>query len=102
MKHLKGTEMDKNKLERVRGISRPHEQMWIERDPEGTIRQVYDREYLPIEKKMLYLSFESCVQDSGFTYLGEYVEFEDIREYARKRSQGYQRRNYGHSREELL
>ncbi len=94
--------MNKKKLERVSGISRPHEQMWIERDDKGRIKQVYDKDLKPIEKKMLYLSFESCTRDGGFLYKDEFIEFEDIREHARKRSQGFQRRNYGHTRDKLL
>ncbi len=94
--------MDKEKLERVRGISRPHEQMWIERDEKGKILQVYDRDFKPIDKTNLYLSFESATQDGGFSYRGEFIEFPEIREFARKRSQGYQRRNYGHDIEKLL
>ncbi len=94
--------MNKDKLERVRGISRPHEEMWIERDSGGKISRVYDRDFKQIDKTMLYLSFESATEDGGFTYLGEFIEFPEIREYARKRSQGYQRRNYGHDIEEYL
>ena len=94
--------MKEEDLERVSGISRHHEQMWIKRNDQGKIEQVYDRELQPIDKKMLYRSFESHTEDRGFSYKGEFIEFEEIREYARKRSQGYQRRNYGHTIEELL
>ena len=49
-------------LERVSGIARYHERMWIERDEEGKIKQVYDLDLNPIDKKMLYLSFESITR----------------------------------------
>lgn len=94
--------MNKEDLERVSGISRHHEQMWIKRDEKGKIEQLYDREFNPIDKKMLSRSFECQTEDRGFSYKGEFIEFEEIRDFARKRSQGFQRRNYGHSIEELL
>jgi len=94
--------MKEEDLERVSGISRHHEQMWIERDEAGKIKQVYDRELNPIEKYMLYRSFESNTLENGFSYKGEFIEFKEIREYARKRSQGFQRRNYGHTLDECL
>lgn len=94
--------MEKEKLERVSGIARHHEQMWIERDGEGRIKQVYDRDFQPIETRMLSRSFEIEARDDGFLYKGEFVPFADFRAYARKRSQGFQRRNYGHDLEKLL
>jgi hypothetical protein len=96
------TKLKEDDLERVSGIARYHERMWIERDEDGNIKQVYDLDLNPIDKKMLYLSFESVTQDDGFTYKGEFIEFPDIREYARKRAHGYQRRNYGHSSDKGL
>ncbi len=89
-------------LERVSGISRYHERMWIERDGEGKIKQVYDLELNPIDKTLLFRSFECTTLDDGFIYKGEFIELEDAREVARKRSQGYQRRNYGHDMDEFL
>jgi len=89
-------------LERVSGISRYHERMWIERDEEGRIRQVYDLDLNPIDKTMLFRSFECSIMDDGFSYKGEFIPLENAREVARKRSQGYQRRNYGHDIEEMM
>jgi len=89
-------------LERVSGISRYHERMWIERDEEGRIKQVYDLDLNPIDKTMLFRSFECSITDSGFSYKGEFIELENAREVARKRSQGYQRRNYGHEMDEMM
>ncbi|MDA3956252.1 hypothetical protein [Oceanispirochaeta sp.] len=94
--------MKEEDLERVSGVSRYHERMWIERDDQDKIKQVYDGELKPIETMMLYRSFECETQENGFLYKGEFIELENAREYARKRSQGYQRRNYGHTREEVL
>lgn len=94
--------MDKEKLERVDGISRPEESMWIERDKNGIIKQVYDLNYNPIEKHMLYRCFTIDTVDNGFFYKGEFIELEDAYSYARKRKQGLQRRNYGHTKDQVL
>lgn len=89
-------------LERVSGIARYHERMWIERGEDGKIKQVYDLNLNPIDITMLHRSFESSTQEDGFTYKGEFIPFENAREIARKRSQGYQRRNHGHNPEDVL
>jgi hypothetical protein len=94
--------MTEEDLERVSGVSRYHERMWIQRDESGKIKQVFDGDLKPIETMMLYRSFECETQENGFVYKGEFIPLEGAREYARKRSQGYQRRNYGHSIEEVL
>ena len=100
MKEVKMIREDE--LERVSGISRYHERMWIERDDSGKIKQVYDLDLNPIDKTMLCRSFECTTQENGFFYKGEFIELENAREVARKRSQGYQRRNYGHEMDEFL
>lgn len=89
-------------LERVSGIARYHERMWIERGEDGKIKQVYDLNLNPIDITMLHRSFESSTQEDGFTYKGEFIPLENAREIARKRSQGYQRRNKGHNPEDVL
>ena len=90
-----------DELERVVGISRYHERMWIERDEDGSIKKVFDKDMNEIDKTNLAKSFMSVVQDGGFTYQGEFIEREDVRDYAKKRALGYQRRNRGHSVEEM-
>lgn len=94
--------MEKEKLERVVGISRYYERMWIERDKDGKIKQVYDVRYNPIEKHMLYRSFVTRNQENGFYYEGEFIKLENAREFAKKRAVGYQRKNKGHSFENVL
>ena len=87
--------------ESVSGISRHHETMWIERDDDGSIKQVYDRELKPIDKVMLHRSFEIITCEDGFTYKGEFIRMEDARDQAKKRAQGYQRRNWGHTQDQI-
>ena len=94
--------LKEEELERVSGIARYHERMWIERDDDGKIKQVYDLNLKPIDKTMLHRSFESNTQEDGFTYKGEFIPLENSREIAKKRSQGYQRRNTGHNPEDVL
>ncbi|MDC7231894.1 MAG: hypothetical protein PQJ58_01585 [Spirochaetales bacterium] len=89
-------------LERVSGIARYHERMWIQRDEEGKIKQVYDLNLNPIDKTLLHRSFESTTCEDGFIYKGEFIPMDDSRDIARKRSQGYQRHNKGHDTENVL
>lgn len=93
--------MDKE-LERVDGVSRPEEAMWIERGEGGLIKNLYDLNFEPIEKHMLYRSFVIDTVDNGFYYKGEFIELADAYDYARKRKQGLQRRNYGHTKDQVL
>ncbi len=89
-------------LERVEGIARFHERMWIKRDEDGLIEQVYDGDFQPLEKHMLYRSFLAETQDDGFLYKGEFIALENAREVARKRALGYQRRNRGHGIDSMM
>ena len=78
-------------LESVDGISRFYEQMYIERDEQGKIKQVYDNDLIPIEKVMLYRSFLIISQMDGFSYKGEWVDCKDFHIIAKKRALGLQR-----------
>ncbi len=99
---MKEKNLREEDLERVSGIARYHERMWIERGDDGKIKQVYDLDLNPIDKTMLYRSFESSTSEDGITYKGEFIPLKNAREIARKRSQGYQRRNSGHNPEDVL
>ena len=77
--------MNKELLESVDGISRFHEQMYIERDEAGSIKQVYDYEYNPIDSKLLIASWFSIVSEKGFQYKNDFIEFPGaIEAYKRK------------------
>ena len=89
-------------LEYVEGISRFHERMWIERDEDGSIKEVYNGDLEPIGKHMLYRCFTIETVENGFYYKGEFIELENAYEYARKRALGYQRRKRGHTLDQVL
>ena len=86
--------MDKEKLEYVSGISRFFEALWIERDTDGTIKQVYDWKYKPVEKEKLSNSFICISCKGGFTYKDELIEMEkkEVVEASVDRSFALQRR----------
>ena len=87
--------MNINELEEVRGISRYHEMMWIDRK-NGNIEKVYDREGNELDKTLLYRSCNSVIVEGGFTYKGEFIPLEDVTEIAKKRALGYQRHTRDH------
>jgi len=87
--------MNKNELERVEGISRFHEMMWIERK-NGNIKQLYDWHYNEIENQMLHRSYISVATEKGFTYKGEFIPLENVNEVSRKRALGHQRHTREH------
>ncbi len=91
-----------NNLEAVQGIIRHHETLWIERDEDGKIKQVYDVNKNPVDKTKLKLSFMIKVIDGGFTYLDEFISLESIREDSKMISLSRQRRHkWGHVKEYL-
>jgi len=87
--------MNINELEEVRGISRYHEMMWIERK-NGNIYKMYDREGNELDKTLLYRSCISVVGEGGFTYKGEFIPLKDVNEVSKKRALGYQRHTKEH------
>lgn len=93
--------MDKKNLEYVNGISRFHEMMWIKREG-GKIIALYDYEYNLIDNTFLHRSSDSIVIDGGFTYKGEFIPLENVNEICRKRAQGYQRKNRGHTIDQMI
>ena len=98
-RHLKT--MNKKELERVSGISRFHEMMWIKRES-GKIIELYDWKYNLIDLTFLYRSFESIAVEDGFTYKGEFIALENVNEINKKRALGYQRHNKGHSIDQMM
>lgn len=83
--------VDRSQLEEVEGISRFHEQLFIERDEEGHIRQVYDIDLNPVDTVMLYRSFLIRSEMDGFWYKKEWVPYPGFHEIAKKRALGLQR-----------
>jgi hypothetical protein len=86
--------IDKANLEEVQGISRFYETMFLERDAQGKIKQVYDRNLNPIDTVMLYRSFLIQSEMDGFFYLAEWIPYPDFHEIAKKRALGLQRGTY--------
>lgn len=82
--------MNINELEEVRGISRYHEMMWIERK-NGNIYKMYDREGNELDKTLLYRSSNSVVVKGGLIYKEEFIPLDNVNEIAKKRALGYQR-----------
>ncbi len=87
--------MNINELEEVRGISRYHEMMWIDRK-NGNINKVYDREGNELDKTLLYRSCNSVMQEGGFTYKEEFIPLDNVTEIGKKRALGYQRHTRDH------
>lgn len=83
---------EKNEFERVDGISRYYETLWIERDKEGKIKQVYDVNYNPVEKTELTRSFICVGAKGGFTYKGEFIEMSNSVDAGKERAYELQRR----------
>lgn len=93
--------MNKEKLERVSGISRFHEMMWIDRI-DGKIDKLYDYEYNLINKTFLHRSYESVVVEGGFEYKGEFIPLDNVDEISKKRALGYQRHRKGHTIDQMI
>lgn len=91
--------IDLDKLESVSGISRFHEMLWIERDGEGMILRVYNREAQEVPKTELVKSFEVVAVEGGLTYKGEFVPMEDARDQLKRRALRLQRRNSWHPKD---
>lgn len=83
-------------MEKVMGLSRITETMYIQRDEKGNIEKVFDYQHQEIDKTMLFKSFMSVVVENGFTYKGEFIEMPNIKEMMKKRTLGYQRRKRTH------
>jgi len=80
--------------EEVEGISRFHERLFIERDGDGHIAQVYDGGGQPVEIVTLYRSFLIRSELDGFFYKKEWVPYPGFAEIAKKRALGLQRGTY--------
>lgn len=88
--------MMKEDLEYVEGLTKAHEEMWIKRNDEGKIEQVFDIDLNPIDTTMLYRSFIVDFSKEGFMYRGEFIEMADSMTVFKQRSLGNQRRRSGH------
>jgi len=86
----------KSTLERVDGISRFYETLWIERGTDNNIKQVYDWNFDPVDKTMLANSFIVVGAIGGFTYKGEFIAMENAIEKGIERASSLQR-NRKHS-----
>ena len=84
-------------MEEVEGISRLSEVMYIKRNSEGKIEDVYDVDKNIIEKTALHKSFMVQVEKDGFYYKGEFIKMENVLDVMKTRALGYQRRRKGHS-----
>jgi hypothetical protein len=91
--------VDLDKLESVSGISRFHEMLWIERDEEGKIGRLFNRQKEEVPLSELHKSFEVVAAEGGLTYKGEYIPMDDAREKLKKRALRLQRRTNRHPRE---
>lgn len=83
-------------MEEVEGISRLTEVMYLTRDSDGKIEQVFDVDKRPVCKTMLHKSFMIRVEKEGFYYKDEFIAMPNILEIMKKRALGYQRRRKGH------
>jgi len=83
---------EEHKYERVDGISRHYETLWIERGDDGMIKQVYDIEYNPVDKTELSRSFICAGADGGFTYKGEFIPMDNSVDAGKERAYELQRR----------
>jgi len=92
-------EKDLDRLEAVSGISRFHEMLWIERDGEGKISRLYNRNAEEVSLTELHKSFEAVAVEGGLTYRGEFIPMTDARKQFKKRALRLQRRTSRHPRE---
>ncbi|MBN2627037.1 MAG: hypothetical protein JXA95_10260 [Spirochaetales bacterium] len=92
-------ERDLEQLETVSGISRFHEMLWIERDGEGKIARLFNRDAQEVPLSELHKSFEAVAVDGGLTYKGEFISMKDSRKHFKKRALRLQRRTSRHPRE---
>ncbi|MDC7219893.1 MAG: hypothetical protein PQJ59_08135 [Spirochaetales bacterium] len=86
-------------LESVSGISRFHEMLWIERNEEGKIGRLFNRQGEEVPLTELHKSFEAVAEDGGLTYKGEFIPMEDSRTQFKKRALRLQRRNSRHPKD---
>jgi hypothetical protein len=69
--------MNRENLERVEGISRFYEMLWIERDADRRIASVYDRENRQLPHTALHRSFITGACPGGFIYKGVLIPSEN-------------------------
>ncbi len=91
--------VDLDRLESVSGISRFHEMLWIERDGDGKIARLYNRQAEEVSLTELHKSFEAVAVDGGLTYKGEFIPMEDSRTHFKKRALRLQRRTSRHPKD---
>jgi hypothetical protein len=94
--------MNRENLERVDGISRFYEMLWIERDADGRIASVYDRENRQLPHTALHRSFITVACPGGFTYKGEFIPMENENQEFKRRALHLQRRKREHPPEDYL
>jgi hypothetical protein len=94
--------MNTDELERVDGISRFYEMLWIRRDGDGRISAVFDRGGQQVDIRELHRSFITIACPGGFTYKGEFIPMENENEEFKRRALHLQRRKREHPPEDYL